>query len=72
MGSTIHLKLQRAGYDGGSTTAVHVFASDSAFKGIADGDTLLVLSACGEVRMHANVSDKVKPRILSPPSKNFW
>jgi anaerobic selenocysteine-containing dehydrogenase len=35
---------------------------------IADGDTVRVFSIRGEVRMHAKVSDEVKPDIPTPPS----
>ena len=42
--------------------AIH--PGDAAKKGIADGDTVRVFSIRGEVRMHAKVSDEVKPGIL--------
>ena len=42
--------------------AIH--PADAARKGIADGDTVRVFSIRGEVRMHAKVSDEVKPGIL--------
>jgi formate dehydrogenase major subunit len=42
--------------------AIH--PTDATKKGIADGDTVRVFSARGEVRMRAKVSDEVKPGIL--------
>ena len=42
--------------------AIH--PADAAKKGIADGDTVRIFSIRGEVRMHAKVSDEVKPGIL--------
>jgi formate dehydrogenase major subunit len=42
--------------------AIH--PTDAAKKNIADGDTVRVFSARGEVRMRAKVSDEVKPGIL--------
>ena len=42
--------------------AIH--PADAARKGIADGDLVRVFSIRGEVRMHAKVSDEVKPGIL--------
>ena len=42
--------------------AIH--PADAAKKEIADGDLVRIFSARGEVRMHAKVSDEVKPGIL--------
>jgi formate dehydrogenase major subunit len=42
--------------------AIH--PDDATRKGIATGDTVRIFSARGEVRMHAKVSDEVKPGIL--------
>ena len=42
--------------------AIH--PADATRKGITDGDTVRVFSVRGEVRMHARVSDEVKPGIL--------
>ena len=43
---------------------VAIHPADAAKKGIADGDTVRIFSIRGEVRMHAKVSDEVKPGIL--------
>ncbi len=42
--------------------AIH--PDDAAKKKIADGDLVRIFSARGEVRIHAKVSDEVKPGIL--------
>ena len=44
--------------------ALAIHPADAARKGIADGDTVLIFSARGEVRIHAKVFDEVKPGIL--------
>jgi len=42
--------------------AIH--PDDAARKGIGDGDLVRIFSIRGEVRMHAKVSNEVKPGIL--------
>jgi anaerobic selenocysteine-containing dehydrogenase len=46
---------------------VHVNPDDAARRGIVDGDEVVVRSAAGEVALPAEVTDAIRPGVVSIP-----
>jgi anaerobic selenocysteine-containing dehydrogenase len=68
---TSSLANQRGLLDRAGTPFVEVHPDDAAYRGIADGDAVVVENARGGVRLRAVVTDAVRPGVLVSP-KGRW